>query len=210
MFKEGKYAILSGELVSLTNRSELVSLAQRGDKQAFEQLVQLYQNRVFSHCIKLSGNRDDAQDLAQEVFVQAYRSLKSFRREADFGTWLHKVTINIWINANRRHKLVTFSLDEPVSTEDGDITREVAASEDSPLERIEQEETLGLVRKSLMNLAPEFRAVLVLRDMEGYSYEEIAKFLDCSLGTIKSRLNRARKYIRDDLLKHLNRQPEDT
>lgn len=183
----------------MTDSNRLVGLAQHGDLQAFEELVQLYQNRVLSYCFQLSGDFEDAHDLAQEVFVQAFRSLKSFRRQADFGTWLRRITLNQWINIQRRKKLLTFSLDEPVSTEKGILEREIAADEDNPLEKLEQAEFFDSIRKALMTLAPEFRAVLILRDMEDYSYEEIAQILGCSLGTVKSRLNRGRKYLRDEI-----------
>lgn len=183
----------------MTDSNRLVGLAQRGDLQAFEELVQLYQNRILSYCFQLSGNFEDAHDLAQEVFVQAFRSLKSFRREADFGTWLRRITLNQWINMQRRNKIVTFSLDEPLSTEEGIFEREIAADQDNPLERLEQEEFADLIRKALLKLAPEFRTVLILRDMEDYSYDEIAQILECSLGTVKSRLNRARRYLRDEI-----------
>lgn len=181
---------------------ELVEKAGRGDLRAFEKLLVFYQDRVFSHCLRLTANSDDAQDLAQEVFIRAFRSIKSFRHEADFGTWLHRITVNSWINSQRKNKkLVFFSLDEPLNTPDGEMNRELAASEDSPLEAVERQELSAAVRTALDRLAPEYRTVLVLREMEGYSYEEIAQILDCSLGTVKSRISRGRRDIRKEIIK---------
>lgn len=181
---------------------ELVTKAGRGDLPAFEQLLNFYQDRVFSHCYRLTSNNDDAEDLAQEVFIRAFRSIKSFRQEADFGTWLHRITVNSWINWQRQNKkLVIFSLDEPLPTSEGEVSREIAASEDSPLEAMERQELGKEVRAALDRLTPEYRQVLILREMEGYSYEEISRILDCSLGTVKSRISRGRRDIKKEIAK---------
>ncbi|MEQ8176372.1 MAG: sigma-70 family RNA polymerase sigma factor [Syntrophomonadaceae bacterium] len=183
----------------MTDSTGLVSRAQQGDLSAFELLVETYQNRIFSHCYRLTGSYDDAQDLAQEVFIQAYKHLNTFRRDADFGTWLYKIARNQWINKTRQKKVIAISSDESLFTQNGEFAREIAASEESPLEKLERDEYYGLVRQALMSLTPEYRSVLVLRDMEGYTYEEIAEIVDCSLGTVKSRLNRARRIMRDQV-----------
>ncbi|WP_041427239.1 sigma-70 family RNA polymerase sigma factor [Syntrophomonas wolfei] len=181
---------------------ELVEKAGRGDLRAFEDLLVHYQDRVFSHCLRLTANSDDAQDLAQEVFIQAFRAIKTFRHEADFGTWLHRITVNSWLNWQRRNKkLLIFSLDNPVNTSNGEVIRELAAGEDSPLEAVERQELSAAVRTALDRLAPEYRTVLILREMEGYSYEEIARMLDCSLGTVKSRISRGRRDIKKEIIK---------
>ncbi|HHW44688.1 MAG TPA: sigma-70 family RNA polymerase sigma factor [Desulfotomaculum sp.] len=172
---------------------QLIIRSQGRDLAAFEQLVQMYQQRVYALSYQLAGNHADAQDLAQEVFIRAFRSLESFRYEADFGTWLHRITVNLWLNMKRRQGNVTvLSLDEPVHTDDGEISREVAAGSGDPVEALEEKEFRGLVGRALQELPAEQRAVLVLREVEGYSYDEIARMLGLSLGTVKSRLNRAR------------------
>lgn len=179
----------------MTNSDMLVTKAKGGDLHSFEELVGIYQNRVFSHCYRLTNSYEDAQDLAQDVFVQAFRSLKSFRQDADFGTWLRKITVNLWINGTRRKKIVSISFDDPLPTKDGEMAREIAASDESPLEKLERDESNAQIRAALFKLAPEFRNVLILREVEGYSYEEISNLLGCTLGTVKSRLNRARKNL---------------
>lgn len=189
----------TGVLVVLTDSNDLVRLAQKGNIKAFEQLIMDYQNRVYSYCYQLTGSHDNAQDLAQDVFIQAFKSIDSFRREADFGTWLRRITLNKWINAQRKNKIITVSLNEPVATAKGEYAREIAASDESPAEKIEQEEFLELVWQALGRLGSDFRQVLILREIEEYSYEEIANILGCSLGTVKSRLNRGRKYIREEI-----------
>lgn len=175
---------------------DLIQQAQSGSLEAYEELVQLYQDRVFTHCCHLANNYFDAQDLAQDVFVQAFRNIRSFRRESDFGTWLHRIAVNMWINHCRKNrKTVVVSLDEPVTVGDNALHRELAASQDTPLEILERSESSQILHQALDHLPPDFKIALVLREMEGYSYEEIASILGCSLGTVKSRINRARKAL---------------
>jgi RNA polymerase sigma-70 factor (ECF subfamily) len=176
----------------------LVKRAQKNDLAAFEELVALYQNKVYTHCVRLAGNHADAQDIAQEAFIKAYRALGSFRNEADFGTWLHRITVNSWLNFKRKDSgRLPLSLDEVYQDESGSVMqREAAAANGDPLQKLEEKEFRALVRTALNELTEEHRAVLVLRDIEGYSYEEAARMLGCSLGTVKSRLNRAREVMR--------------
>lgn len=186
----------------MTTIDDLIAKAQQGDASAFEQLVLKYQDRVYSHCHYLTGNPDDAQDLAQDVFVQAYKGIRSFRHDADFGTWLHRIAVNLWINFCRRNKkVVSLSMDEPRYTREGEMAREWADDGESPLEQVERREFNLMVGKALNRLLPEFRIVLVLREIEGYNYEEIAAMLDCSLGTVKSRISRGRRALKKELEK---------
>jgi RNA polymerase sigma-70 factor (ECF subfamily) len=188
-----------------------VRKAQSNDLSAFEELVNLYQNRVYGLCIHLSGNPDDAQDLAQEAFIRAYKALGRFRNEADFGTWIHRITVNVWLNMQRKNNgRQAVSLDEPYQSNDGgSLQREVAALDGDPIQELEEKEFRGLVRKVLEDLTEEHRAVLVLREIEGYSYEEISRMLNCSLGTVKSRLSRAREVMRRELTKRSREAGED-
>ncbi len=188
----------------MTTLKDLIEKAQRDDLSAFEELIMLYQDRVYSHCLYLAGNPDDAQDLAQDVFIQAFKGIRSFRHDADFGTWLHRIAVNLWINFCRRNKkVVTLSIDEPVYARESELTRELAASEESPLEQIERGEFNAMVQLALNRILPEFRTVLILREIEGYNYDEIAAALGCSLGTVKSRISRGRKSLKKELEKQL-------
>ncbi|MGI6492390.1 MAG: sigma-70 family RNA polymerase sigma factor [Pelotomaculum sp.] len=194
------------EWLSLQDTRILVQRAQKNDLGAFEELVRLYQDRVYGLSYHLTGNRDDAQDLAQEAMIRAYKALGSFRHEADFGTWLHRITLNVWLNIKRKNNPVIFSLDEAIKNDDGSsLQREVAAPDGDPLEALEESEFRALVRTALNSLSVEHRAVLVLREIEGYSYEEVSHLLGCSLGTVKSRLSRAREVLRRGM-KELGRQ----
>lgn len=178
---------------------KLVRQAQKGDTAAFEQLVTMYQDRIYGLGYHLTGNYADAQDVAQEAFIRAYTALKGFRLEADFGTWLHRISVNVWINIKRKRR-PSVSLDAPLNLHNGgEVQRELAATAETPDEAVARGELRDKVRGAMMELTDEHRAVLVLREIQGYAYDEIAEILECSLGTVKSRISRARRALREKL-----------
>lgn len=184
---------------------QLIKSAQKNDLAAFERLVILYQKRVYNLAVRLTGNSLDAQDLSQEVFVRAFRSIAAFRSEADFGTWLHRITVNIWLNSRRKQVIPTVSLDEQVDTGEGTVSREVGTLEEEPETIVMKGELSELMQKSLEHLPREQKAVLVLRELEDCSYEEIATILNCSPGTVRSRLSRAREALRRQVVERARR-----
>ncbi len=184
----------------MDNVKLLVINSQKGDTKAFEQLVTIYQDRIYAVSYQLTGNYADAQDLAQNVFIKAYQALPGFRNEADFGTWLHRIAVNISINERRKKKPEIY-LDNPVQTTEGEMPRMIASDVESPEEAYENKEFRSIVRIALNELSPEHKAVLVLREVQGYSYDEIAAMLNCSLGTVKSRINRGRQSMKEKIIK---------
>lgn len=193
---------LNGLSPAAADAGLLIRQAQAGDVRAFEELVAIYQDKIVTMSFYLTGNYADAQDLAQEVFVRAYTSIRNFRREANLGTWLHRITVNLWSNMQRGQKFTNLlSLDDPVQTGEGDFSRTVVYEdhEGDPAGALEGKELQKSVQQALRTLPAEYRTVLVLREIEAYSYEEIAKIAGCSLGTVKSRLNRARQALREEI-----------
>ena len=186
--------------VSPTDR-ELVAQAQRGDDDAFETLVRHHQQRAVNVAYQLLRNEEDAVEVAQDAFVRIYRSLDGFRGECEFTTWLHQIVVNLARNKHRwwwrRGRQVTVSLDEPTETADGAMSQQIAGpSEPADVELAKAEFARTLGRK-LGELPAKFREVLVLRNVEELSYEEIASVLKCSVGTVKSRIARAREALRE-------------
>jgi RNA polymerase sigma-70 factor (ECF subfamily) len=182
------------------NEAQLIQRAGQGDLQAFEDLVRRYENKVFAVAFRLSGNRQEGEDLAQETFIKAWKAMPNFRGEASLGTWLVTIVTNLWRDRMRKHTLSVDSLDEPVQYESGEMYSQIADQGPGPEVLYESKELKDQLARFIQELKPEFRAVLVLRDIQGYSYEEIAAMTASSLGTVKSRINRARKYLRDRLL----------
>lgn len=180
---------------------ELVLRSKNGDIDAFEELVSRYDRKIYSIAYRLIGNRDDANDIAQEAFLKAYQGIKNFRGEASFQTWLSRITTNVCRDElRRRSRKPVDRLDENIVLEEGEVAKQVAAKEPGPAELYEQKELSVRIQKLIDTLAPDFRLALVLRDIEGYSYDEIAQYLDCSLGTVKSRISRARNYLKEKLI----------
>ncbi len=180
----------------------LIERCKRGSVEAFGELVELYQNKVYTICIHLTGNPEDAKDLSQETFIRLYRALPGFRGQSAFSTWLYRIINNLWFNELRkRKKNNTISIDAPIQTENGEIQRIPADETQNPESLFEASEDRELIRQALETLNQEQRTVLVLREMHGYSYEEIARGLGWSLGTVRSRLNRARNHLKEQLTK---------
>lgn len=183
-----------------TPECELIKKSQQGDIEAFEKLIVSHEKKVYNIAYRYMGNREEAEDLAQEAFIRVYRAINGFRGEAAFSTWLYHIVSNVCRDALRKNlRRVEDSLDCAVTTEKGELQREVADWSMSP-EPIYENHELGEFIQGLINqLTPEYKAVIIMREIQEMSYEEIAAALDCSLGTVKSRLSRARKALRNKI-----------
>lgn len=176
----------------------LVERAKRGDVAAFEQLIAQYEKKVYNLAYRLTGNHEDASDVAQEAFIRVYNSLPEFRGDSSFATWLYRIVNNVGMDELRKRKRqrVT-SLDDTVTVEDGEMTRQLADHADGPEQALERVETQRAVQESISALDEEYRMVVVMCDLQGYSYNEIAETLGINLGTVKSRLHRARQALKE-------------
>jgi RNA polymerase sigma-70 factor (ECF subfamily) len=180
-----------------------VVLAREGDLNAFETLVHKHQKRMLNIAYRLLDDYDEACDAVQEAFVSAFRHLAGFRGEAKFTTWLTTITVNV--SRNRLKQLKSrkgreaYSLDDPIETPDGDMKRDPASDEPSALKKLEQREVREHVRGCIEKLEPDFREVLVLRDLQDFSYDDIGNILKVRAGTVKSRLFRAREMVKECL-----------
>lgn len=183
----------------------LVRAFQAGDKASFDELVLKHKDRLFNLCFRFLGNYQEANDSAQEVFVKVYRSLKRFRFESAFSTWLYRIAVNTCKNKLRsseyRHKKKMVHLDNPGILEGGTGALEIRDETQSPLLELEKKERLNLIRRAIDSLPAEQKMVVVLRDIAELSYEDIAHITGDSLGTVKSRLSRARLDLRKKLVK---------
>ncbi|MHB9146415.1 MAG: sigma-70 family RNA polymerase sigma factor [Symbiobacteriia bacterium] len=172
----------------------LVARACQGEVEAFEQLVAAYERKVYNLAYRLTGSPDDAADVAQEALLKVYTSLPEFRGDSSFSTWLYRVVSNTCLDELRRRKRQrAVSLDQPLTLVDGeDLSRQWADDSDGPEEILTRKEQRALVQQAITLLDEEHRVIIVMRDIQGLSYQEVADSLGLSLGTVKSRLNRAR------------------
>jgi RNA polymerase sigma-70 factor (ECF subfamily) len=176
---------------------------------AFDTLIQRYQDQVYSVAYRLVGNEDDAADVAQEVFLAFFRYIGSYRGDSKLSTWLYRITVNmaknLWSRQKRQGYEVTESLDDP-RDDDPDSPAPVEMLADpapNPRHRAAGSEIVGVIERKLQEIEPEFREAIVLRFIEGLSYEEIAEVTKEPLGTVKSRIFRARKALKDRMKDYL-------
>ena len=184
---------------------ELVARARRGDESAFEALVTENEKRIYNLCRRLTGNQEDAAELAQEAFLNAWRGLGRFQGESSFSTWLYRLATNACIDFLRKEKRRQ-SLSMTVSLDDEEEDRQAQLPDErfSPHLEAERKERRDALRAGLSALSEEHRRVLILRELEGLSYGEIADLLGLEEGTVKSRIARARLALRNYLVKQGN------
>ena len=179
---------------------ELVRAAASGDEAAFGELVRMYENKAYHLALRMCGNAEDAYDVAQDAFLAAWKGLPSFRGDAGFSTWLYRLVSNAAIDHLRRTKHQRGN----VSLDDEELNIDAPDTAPGPLENAVEKELQQAVQDGLAQLGDDHRAVLVMREVQSLSYEEIARTLEIDLGTVKSRISRARTALRKILLKSGN------
>jgi RNA polymerase sigma-70 factor (ECF subfamily) len=189
----------------LDEDTDIVLSVRKGNVDEFEKLVQKHQKMAFNIAYRITGSYEDACEVVQDAFLSGYRNLDGFRGTSKFSTWLCSIVINL--SKNRITKMKTenrheqYSLDDPAETDEGPAGKEVCSGEPSVLDKLEREEVIKRVQDCIGGLEHEFREVIVLRDIQGFSYDEVAGILNIAEGTAKSRLFRAREAVRDCLKK---------
>lgn len=180
--------------------SELIKQAKKGDVAAFEELVRLHEKKVYTIAYKYMSNYEDAGDITQETFIKAFQVIHTFRGESSFGTWVSRIAANKALDELRkRKKFQITSLEEEIELEAGSVNKEIAAEDATPEECYLQQETGEYLQNLLDAMREEYKVVIIMREIEGRTYEEIAESLNCSLGTVKSRLSRARNYLKEKI-----------
>lgn len=172
--------------------SELIKKAQNGDLRSFEQLAAEYQGKIFNIALGIMGNAADAEDAAQNALIKIHRAIGDFKFQSKFSTWVYRITTNVCMDELRKLKRTSY-----VSSDD--LGDDAFGTEDTEVQVLKSEAVLKL-REAIATLKDEHRKVIVLRDINGFSYEEIAKITRSSVGTVKSRISRARANLKETLL----------
>lgn len=187
------------------DEKHILARARRGDLHAFEELVRLYEKRVYAVALRSSGSPEDAADITQEVFLRAWRSIESFRGDSGFSTWLFRITMNLCVDF-ARHKHAQPQI-QPLVIGEEDSERPIPDTAPTPEEHLDNRELGRELAAALDEVSEEHRRIVLLRDVSGLSYTEIAEVLEISEGTVKSRLSRARIALRTVLLRRGNLLP---
>jgi len=178
----------------------LIMKSKKGDIDAFEELIKNYEKKAYNIAYRIMNNEEDAKDMTQEALIKIYKSIKNFRQESTFSTWIYRIVTNVCLDELRkRKKSETIPLEINTEGEKGTMRFEIGADEETPEDLYEQVELRQVIFNMINSLKEDYRTVIILRDMQGFSYEEISIILGCSLGTIKSRINRARNALKDKL-----------
>ncbi len=175
--------------------TQLIARAQQGDEAAFEALFTAHKRRVYSLCLRMTSDPADAEDLAQEAFLQLFRKISTFRGESAFTTWLHRLVVNVVLMRLRKKGLPLVSLDEPDTSQDEPVQRDFGENDLRLLGSIDRIR----LNKAIESLPHGYRTVFMLHDVEGYEHNEIAQIMNCSIGNSKSQLHKARLKLRDML-----------
>jgi len=183
---------------AVSDDAQLIDQALRGQSESFGRLVLKYQDRLYNTIVHVVGHAEDARDIVQEAFVQAFLKLETFRRESGFYTWLYRIAFNASMT-HRRRKRPIHSTDCGRENQRDDPPDD----QDTPVEAVERKEQCGLVQQAIGRLDHEQRTVLVLREIDGCNYETIAQMLDIPVGTVRSRLHRARMQLKELLEEEL-------
>lgn len=176
------------------SEAEAIERAQQGDGECFETLYSMHKRRVYSLCLRMTGNTAEAEDLTQEAFLQLYRKIATFRGESAFSTWLHRLAVNVVLMHLRKKGLPEVSLQETLEpTEEDGPKKDIGAHDNvlaGSIDRVNLE-------RAIESLPPGYRIIFVLHDIEGYEHNEIAEMMGCSIGNSKSQLHKARMKLRD-------------
>lgn len=188
------------------HESELVARARTGDLQAYDELIKRYQERIYATIYHMTSNHEDANDLAQEAFIKAYSALKSFKGGSSFYTWLYRIAVNKTINfLKQRKNRQAMSLNDIDFQAEHDPDLVSLISEKTPRREAGLSELQEKLNEALMKLSEPHRLVVVLHDVQGQSHEEIAKVMDCNIGTVRSRLFYARQQLQSYLTDYLKK-----
>lgn len=180
---------------------ELIRLARAGDREALDALIQRHYRTVYNLALRLSGNYDDAQDIVSEAFIRVHNALPAFRGDSNFSTWLYRIVKNVFLDERKKQRLRTHSsLEEMVELEDSSVARQVEDPSPRPEAVLARTEQADVVQRAVLTLPRNQRLMIGLYHFQHLSYEEIAEVMGLPIGTVKSRLNRARLALKEQLL----------
>ncbi len=198
-----KYLMSIYLFADLLSDKSLIENVQKGDTDSFEKIVKRYEKKVYATALRMIKDPDEAYDVTQEVFIKVFKYIQNFRGDAQFSTWLFRIVSNACIDMirkNAKEKGKTFSIDEPIQIQEKEsYLLELESKESTPEQTLEKKTKLQIIKDAIYHLPEDQRIAVILRDIQGFSYQEIAEMTDSNLGTVKSRISRGRFYLKQYL-----------
>lgn len=184
------------------NEKELIKKCKEGYVEAFEELISSHQTRVYNIALKMLKNEDDAYDASQEALLKAFKYIKNFKEESSFSTWIYRITVNVCLDMIKKtkEKRNIISIEQQISLKDNEVTMQFEDKSQNVMEDILKSERKKVLYEAIDALPPHHREMIVLRDIEGFSYEEISEITKNNVGTVKSKINRARNALKKILI----------
>ena len=180
------------------NERWLIEESRKGNVDAFEELIKGYKKSAYNIALRVMRNVEDAEDASQEALIKIFKNISSFNMESTFKVWMYRIVVNTCIDFKRRKNVNTLSIDETIDLGSGrEIQREIPDESNNPDALIERNYNTQLVNDAINMLEDDFKTIIILRDIKGFTYDEISQILSCNLGTVKSRLSRARKRLKE-------------
>ena len=190
-----------------SNEIWLVEQSRNGDVDAFEELIRDYKKIAYNIAFKILQNVEDAEDASQEALIKVFKSIQNFNMESSFKSWMYRIVVNTCVDFQRKKKINAVSIDEDIDLgESSPLHREIVDDSTNPDVLVEKKFNSKLINDALSKLDDDTKAIIILRDIQGFSYSEISEILSCNLGTVKSRLNRARRNLKEILENELKTQ----
>lgn len=190
-----------------SNELWLVEQSRKGDVDAFEELIKDYKKSAYNIALRVLRNVEDAEDASQEALIKVYKNIQSFNMQSTFKVWMYRIVVNTCLDFKRKKSINAVSIDENIDLGgNNEVHREIADDSGNPDALVEKNFNNKLVNDAVNKLDEDYKTIIVLRDIQGFSYSEIAEILSCNLGTVKSRLNRARKSLKEILENELKIQ----
>jgi len=177
-----------------------------GNVDAFEELIKDYKKSAYNIALRVLRNVEDAEDASQEALIKVYKNIKSFNMQSTFKVWMYRIVVNTCIDFKRKKIINAVSIDESIDLGGNELHREIADDSGNPDALVERNFNNKLVNDAVNKLDDDYKTIIILRDIQGFSYGEISEILSCNLGTVKSRLNRARKSLKEILENELKTQ----
>jgi len=198
--RQGSKSVAVSILMTDNDERLLIERCKQNDRAAFDELVRKYEKRVYNLAYRLSNHYDEANDISIDAFIRVFQAIKMFRGDANFSTWLFRIVTNVYLDRRKRTRNKQhLSLEEYIELEENTVARQIEDPSPTPAVAVEQNERTSLLQGAIVTLPHDQKAMILLYHTEGLSYEEIASVLELPIGTVKSRLNRARLKLREKL-----------